>query len=93
VWVNYLRFGTSLNQLSQTAFISGCTELSGYKLSSESPEDLSFSLSGHYGIVTGQNTVFGMIARVGENVTEGLVNVGCTFGTYYDVILSAGKLR
>ncbi|MDG1450529.1 MAG: hypothetical protein P8Q93_11615 [Ascidiaceihabitans sp.] len=50
-------------------------------------------MSGHYGIVTGQNTVFGMIARVGENVTEGLVNVGFTFGTYYDVILSAGKLR
>ena len=83
----------TLDQFSQPVNISGGNDILGYKLSSEWSEDLGFSMRGHYGIMTGQNMAFGLIARIGENVTEGLVNVGFTFGAHYDVILSAGKLR
>lgn len=84
---------SAINQLTQALKLSGGNGHSSYTLSPSWSENLGFSLNGHYGAMMGSSSAFGIGARVGENVTEGLVNLGFTFGQHYDVMISASRLH
>lgn len=82
-----------IGTVAQLANVAGGNETAAYRFGLDYSEDLGVSALGNFGLMMGEEAALGFVLRGGENVTEGLLNLGFNLPQNYTLMLSAGVLR
>ena len=83
----------SFRQLGQLMTVTGGNDQAAFAFGPEWSEELGFSATGRVGFTLGEDAAVGFIGELGENVTEGMVNLGFHLPNDMSMILTAGQLR
>lgn len=80
-------------QLGQLLTITGGNDEAAFAVGPELSEELGFSLTGRGGITLTEGAAVGLIGKIGQNVTEGMINLGFAINEDLSVVATAGQLR
>lgn len=82
----------SYRQLGQLMTVTGGNDQGTFAFGPEWSEELGLSVTGRAGFMLGQGAAVGVIGEFGENVTEGMINLGFNLSDDMAMILTAGQL-
>ena len=83
----------SYRQLTQLATISTGNERVAFSFAPEYSDTRGLSARAAFGMASGEAAAIGFVLQAGQNVREGLLNVGIKLNDSTSVVLSGGQLR